>query len=763
MSEKKEVELKVAEAQQDDVGKGIVRLDSQIMKEIGVNKGDVVEIEGESKTSAIVDRCYPADIGLKIIRMDGYTRFNAGKAGVGEYVKVRKAEVSEAKRITLAPAQKNVNIRIPESILKRNLLGRVVTRRDIISLGGTKKRRSTLGSSSFADIFSILADEDFFPSFPGMLREVKFVVTNTSPSGHVYISDLTQISLSKKPVSMRETKMPEITYEDIGGLKEEVKKIREMVELPLKHPEVFKTLGIEPPKGLLLYGPPGTGKTLLAKAVAAESDAHFISLNGPEVMSKWVGQAEKKLRKLFDEAEENAPSIIFIDEIDAIASKRKESVGEVERRVVAQLLALMDGMKARGKVIVIAATNRHNALDPALRRPGRFDREIEIGVPNTSGRLEILKIHTRNMPLLDDVNLDRLASQTFGFVGADIEALCKEAAMAVLRRVIPEISWDKDEGVSAEILDKLKVGMDDFRAALRNVRPSAMREVLVQIPDIRWKDVGGLEEVKQELKESVEWPIKNPKSFQKLGIIPPKGLLLYGPPGSGKTLLAKAVAHETEMNFINVKGPELLSKWVGESEKAVRETFKKARQVSPCIIFFDEIDSLAPRRGRSMGSHVTEQVVNQILTELDGLEELHNVVVIAATNRPDIVDSALLRPGRIDRLIMVPPPGKKAREEIFKVHTRNMPLNENIDLKKLAEKTEDYSGADIEAVCREAGMLALREDMNAKIVKKNHFEKALKKIKPSINEKELNLYKTFSERYQTKDLEKPAKAPNYVG
>ncbi|RLJ06765.1 MAG: AAA family ATPase, partial [Candidatus Aenigmatarchaeota archaeon] len=535
-------------------------------------------------------------------------------------------------------------------------------------------------------------------------------------------------------------------------------------ELPLRHPELFIRLGIEPPKGVLLYGPPGTGKTLLAKAVANESGANFIAISGPEIMSKWYGESEKRLRDIFAEAEKNAPSIIFIDEIDAIAPKREEVTGEVERRVVAQLLALMDGMKSRGKVIVIAATNRPDALDPALRRPGRFDREIEIGVPDKKGRKEILQIHTRNMPLAKDVDLDWLADVTYGFVGADLEALCKEAAMAALRRVLPGISWKKEKELPKEVLEKLQVTMQDFKTALKLVGPSAMREVLVEVPNVRWSDIGGLEEVKQLLKEVVEWPLKHPEIFKRMGIKPPSGILLYGPPGTGKTLLAKAVANESGANFISVKGPEIYTMWVGESERKIREVFRRAKQVAPAIIFFDEIDAIAPRRGLEVGTRVSETVVSQILTEMSGLEELHNVVVIAATNRPDILDPALLRPGRFDRQILVPAPDYKARLEIFKIHTRKMPLAKDVSLEELAKQTEGYSGADIEAVCREAALNALREDIKAKEVRKKHFKKALEKVKPSITPKLMEFYKRIAEQFKAPVTEKkPPEEVKYIG
>ncbi len=745
-----EIRLKVAGSRQDDVGKGIVRIDSSVMKKLGIRQGDIVEIEGNRKTVAIADRAYPADIGLEIIRMDGLTRWNA-KTSIGEYVTVRKANVEPAASVTLAPAEKGVVIQISPEMVKNALLGRPVVKGDVITLGGTGRRKVAFTGSPFDELIrDVFEDVGFFTGF----QDIRFVVVDVKPKGAVIITEDTEVSVLPRAVEMREEKVPEVTYEDIGGLDDAIKKIREMVELPIKHPEIFRRLGIEPPKGVLLYGPPGTGKTLLAKAVANESDAHFISLAGPEVMSKWVGEAEKKLRDIFQEAEKNAPSIIFIDEIDAIAPKRENVEGEVERRVVAQLLTLMDGLKSRGKVVVIAATNRPNDIDPALRRPGRFDREIEIGIPNRKGRLEILKIHTRNMPLAEDVDLEKLADITHGFVGADLAALCKEAAMNVLRRILPEINLKEGEPIPKEVLEKLVVTMKDFREALKVVRPSVMREVLIETPKVGWKDIGDLEDVKQQLKEAVEWPIKHPEVFRKMGIKPPKGILLVGPPGCGKTLLAKAVAKESEANFISIKGPEVLSKWVGESERAIREVFRRARQASPAIIFFDEIDAIASTRGRDI-SGVTEKVVAQMLTEMDGLEELSDVVVIAATNRPDIIDPALLRPGRFDRIIVVPPPDKKARLEIFKIHTKKMPLAKDVDLEKLAEMTEGYSGADIEAVCREAGLTALRESLKAKEVKMKHFEEVLKKIKPSLTNVNVKAYEEF--------VNKKEEARSYLG
>ncbi len=1184
----REIKLKVAEAIQDDVNKGIVRIDTSIMQEIGIRPGDIVEIKGERATVGIADRAYPGDIGLSIIRTDGLIRRNAS-TGIGESVSVKKADVKEAKKAVIAPARKGIMVRASSNLFKQGLLGRAVVKGDIISLGGAKTRRRTMSESPFfEDIFSML-DE----SMMGFgLGDIKFIVVDTSPKQAVVISELTDIEFNPEAVELVEEKVPDVAYEDIGGLDEEIKKIREMVELPLKHPEIFERLGIEAPKGVLLHGPPGTGKTLLAKAVANETNANFILINGPEVMcvdgntkiftnpegyvkakeifkkpaspekranleikkllkpirtfsfkdgkiqkakithvtklkapsyaiklkdgneiivsenqpflvysngkliwkradelkkgifvarlnklkleekskkidikniqnlvegdglystksrnlersnfirlpektskeileflglivsegniskkgdaitfcnndpvlrdnykklvseifginkfkeykdgrvviysklliqflkilgfgcysklkipayfyklpkeevqafirgyfdgdgtvslmktknlvyptpvlysrskeflqemqallqikleissrlsehrtpkgvmykitirgydgrerfaeigskveskkerlkqivksmkkreflniplpevlinsirekieyryyrnhdfyvyrngeftkhalkrlfeiaakqdiitpeireeanlltrddiawerieaieavgekelydftvnkdsfvgapyfllhnSKFYGESEHNLRKKFEDAEKNAPSIIFIDEVDAIASKREEVHGEVERRVVAQLLALMDGLKSRGKVVVIAATNIPNSLDPALRRPGRFDREIEIGVPGKEGRLNVLKIHTRNMPLAKNVNLKELANITHGFVGADLASLAKEGAMIVLRRILPDLKLDQEEAIPKELLERLRLTQKDFKDALKVVRPSALREVFVEIPNIKWENIGGLEDVKQELKEAVEWPLKNPDGFKRLGVRPPRGILLYGAPGTGKTLLAKAVANESEANFITVKGPELISKWVGDSEKGIRQVFKKARQTSPTIIFFDEIDAIAPRRGMSADSHVTERVVNQILTEMDGLEDINDIVIIGATNRPDMLDTALLRPGRFDRIILTPAPDEKTREEIFKVHTMGMPLK-GVDLKELAKKTGGYVGADIEAICREAAINALREDMKSREVTKKHFEVALKRVKASV-------------------------------
>jgi transitional endoplasmic reticulum ATPase len=756
-----EIKLKVAEAIQDDVNKGIVRIDSSFMHELGIRPGEIIEITGERKTVAIADRAYPGDIGLNIIRMDGLVRRNA-KAGIGEIATIKKANIVEAKKVTIAPQRKGIVIRANPVIFKQGLLGRAVLKGDIVSLGGSTRRRSAMSANPMfgEDVFNML-DE----SLMGFgLGDLKFVVVETNPKQPVLITEQTEVQFNPEATEVSEEKMLEVTYEDIGGLEDELRKVREMVELPLKHPELFEALGIEPPKGVLLHGPPGTGKTMLAKAVANETAANFFLINGPEIMSKYYGQSEENLRKKFEEAEKNAPSIIFIDEIDAIASKREESKGEVERRVVAQMLALMDGLKSRGKVVVIGATNIPNELDPALRRPGRFDRELEIGVPDKDGRLNILKIHTRNMPLTKNVNLKEIAEITHGFVGADLSALAKEAAMNLLRTIYPDLKLEEDKPIPKEVLEKLRVSKNDFMEALKVVRPSALREVLIELPNVKWDNVGGLTDVKQELIEAVEWPLQQPQVFTKMGISPPKGILLYGPPGTGKTLLAKAVASESKANFILVKGPELLSKWVGESEKAVRKIFEKARQASPTIIFFDEIDSLAPRRGMDNDSHASERVVNQLLTEMDGMVGLHNIVIIGATNRPDIIDTALLRPGRFDRIILVSSPDKKSRLEILKIHTKNMPLAKDVELEEIADTTEGYAGADLESVCREAAMLALRKDIKADKISKANFTEAIKKVPPSITKDIEEAYSELKNQFKSaRGKEMKETKPAYYG
>ncbi len=748
-------------------GRGLVRIDAKSMSELGIKEGDVVELEGQKTTTAIAIRAYPADAGLSLIRMDGITRRNAG-IGVGENIKMRKVDVKEAHRVVLAPATKGVRVMISPELMKRNLLFRPLMKGDMLDPSPVVKRREHRSRSPFDDIFSSFGiDIDSFEdSFTPMPSNVKFMVVSTNPDGPVKVTEATDIEINPEATDVEEKAIPTITYEDIGGLHDAVEKIREMVELPLRHPELFRRIGIDPPRGVLLYGPPGTGKTLLAKAVANESGASFFSIAGPELMSKWYGGSEENLRKVFEEAEKQAPSIIFIDEIDSLAPKREQVTGEVERRVVSQLLTLMDGLKSRGKVIVVAATNRPNAIDEALRRGGRFDREIEIGVPDTVGRKEILQIHTRNMPLAKDVSIGDLSNKTYGYVGADLEALAKEAAMSALRRNLPNISWKKSEELPAEVLEKLRVTKKDFENALKMVEPSAMREVMIEIPNVRWEDVGGLEEVKEKLQEMVEWPLKNPASFERIGIKPPTGILLYGPPGCGKTMIAKAVATEAGANFISVKGPEVLTMWVGESERKLREIFRRAKQVAPSIIFFDEIDSLAPRRGMSFGTKVTENIVSQILTEMSGLEDMHNVTVMAATNRPDMLDPAILRPGRFDRQVLVKAPNEAARLQILKVHTKNMPLTKDVDLKKLAKDTDGYSGADLESLAREAGLNAMRENMKAKEVKKKHFTEALDEITPSINNEMIKFYEKLLERMRSKPSKEAKKADedtDYVG
>ncbi len=714
-----EITLKVAEAiSQKDVGQGIARLDPNVMDDLDIKERDLIEIIGDKRTAAIA---LPSqtDIGLGVIRIDGLVRKNSG-ATIGGEVTVKKTKATEAKKVVLAPTENNIRV---QGDVRGLFAGKVMMQGDIIG----SQIRAPRPSMGFNSLFDELMD------FTPAMKEIKFAVVSTNPKDIVIVGPNTEVQLHESPVDVSKIEgvgnLVDVSYEDIGGLKDEVKKVREMIEIPLKRPELFEKLGIAPPKGVLMHGPPGTGKTLLAKAVASESDAHFIAINGPEIMSKYVGGSEENLREYFEEAEENSPSIIFIDELDAIAPKREETNGEVERRTVAQLLTLMDGLKSRGQVVVIGATNRPDSLDPALRRPGRFDREIEIGVPDTEERKEVLEIHTRNMPLAEDVDLDKIATTTHGFVGADLESLCKEAAMRVVRRILPEIQ--NDEEIPKEVLEKIVVTGDDFKNAQKEIQPSALREVLVQIPDVKWDDVGGLEDVKQELKEAVEWPLKHPETFQRLGIRPPKGTLLYGIPGTGKTLLAKAVASESEANFISVKGPELLSKWVGESEKGVREVFRKAKQAAPTVIFFDEIDAIASARsGNDTDSGVTKRVVNQLLTEMDGLEELQDVAIIAATNRPDILDAGLMRPGRFDRHIQVKEPDEEARLSIFEVHTKDMPLAEDVNLKKLAKNTDGYVGADIEAVCREAAMLTLRNDLEASEIPNKYFKEAIDKVKP---------------------------------
>lgn len=732
----KSATLKVAEAEQRDVGRKIARVDPDVADALNIISGDALEISSLGRKTTLLS--WPAkesDRGKGLIRIDGLIR-NRLDVGINDLIEIRVVESKTANDITFAPTEP-LRIMGAEEYLAEYLNGALMTKGDTIPI-------SVMG------------------------RRIDLVVISTHPSGPVIISDTTKIVVSEETSKAlqisQEGSSASITYEDIGGLGDAVARVREMIELPLRHPELFKRLGVEAPKGVLLHGPPGTGKTLLAKAVANETNSNFFTIGGPEIMSKYHGESEERLRNVFQEAEKNAPSIIFIDEIDSIAPKREEVTGEVERRIVAQLLSLMDGMTSRGKVVVIAATNRINAIDPALRRPGRFDREIEIGVPNRDGRLEVLQIHTRGMPLDKDVDLQKLADISHGFVGADLQALAKEAAMRALRRVLPDINLSS-ESIPLDTLRKIIVRMQDFMEVIKETEPSAMREVFVEVPDIKWEDIGGLTAIKQELQEAVEWPLKYLNVFTYADATPPKGILLYGPPGTGKTLMAKAAANESEANFISIKGPELLSKWVGESEKGVREIFRKARQAAPCIIFFDELDAIAPTRGGDHGdSHVTERVISQLLTEMDGLEILTNVVVIAATNRPDIIDPALLRPGRFDRILYVSPPDRESRLQILKIHTKKKPLSEDVNVEDLADKTDGYTGADIASLASAAVMLALREHIakypDSKEAEKHtddlkigmkHFDEAMKKIRP-LSKQELDMYKNVANQFGRVDI-----------
>ena len=733
------MKLTVKPLKQKDAGRGLAAIDRAAMESMGLENGDYIVLSGRDGGRAVarVWPGYPEDRGKGIVRIDGRIRQEAA-VGIDEHVTVEKAEVTPAKSVSVATPQ---NLRIQGNIgplVRDRLSGQAVTKGQTIHVG--------FGIGPLA----------------GGGREIPLKVADTDPTGTVVVTDSTEIAISQKPAEQiseetSEARAPSVTYEDIGGLDQELEQVREMIELPMRHPELFKQLGIEPPKGVLLHGPPGTGKTLMAKAVANEIDAYFTDISGPEIMSKYYGESEEQLRGIFEEAQEHAPAIVFIDEIDSIAPKRGETSGDVERRVVAQLLSLMDGLEEREQVIVIGATNRVDSLDPALRRGGRFDREIEIGVPDRDGRKEILQVHTRGMPLAQSIDLDVYANNTHGFVGADIASLTKEAAMNALRRIRPELDLEEEE-IDADVLESLKVTESDFRDALKGIEPSALREVFVEVPDVTWKNVGGLQETKERLQETIQWPLEYESVFRAMDLDAAKGVLLYGPPGTGKTLLAKAVANEANSNFISIKGPELLSKWVGESEKGVRDVFSKARENAPTVIFFDEIDAIATERGQhSGGSGVSERVVSQLLTELDGLEELEDVVIIATTNRPDLIDSALLRPGRLDRHIHVPVPDEEARRAIFAIHTSNKPLAEAVDLDKLAEQTEGYVGADIEAVCREASLAATREFIRSVdpdeidesignvLISEEHFETALDEVGPSVDVSTRERYEELEE------------------
>ena len=713
-----EIQLKIEEIPQQHVGKGRAIIDPKIIEDTNWNTGQILELTYNKKTHVKLWPGSTENYGSGIIKIDGITRHNIG-GGIGDKVTVKSVEVGDAQKIVLSPTEK---LPIDEAQLHQVMI-------------------NTYQNHVFSIHDSIVLSTQ-------MGGKIQFIVTSTKPAKPVIVTENTIFKLGSMTKAV-DSSIPRITYDELGGLKNEVQKIREMVELPMRHPELFEKIGVEAPKGVLLYGSPGTGKTLLAKAVAGETNANFTYLSGPEIMGKYYGESEERLREFFKQAEENAPSIIFIDEIDSIAPKREEVSGDVEKRIVSQLLTLMDGMKSRGKVVVIAATNRPDSLDPALRRPGRFDREIEIGIPDEEGRLAILNIHTRGMPIDEKVDLKAISKITHGFVGADLEVLAKEAAMRSLRRIMPEIDLDQEK-ISQEILQKIQITNEDFRDALKEVRPSALREVLIQTPNVTWDDVGGLESLKEELREAIEWPIKHKDAFDYVNVETPKGILLHGPTGTGKTLIAKAVAKMTESNFISIKGPELLSKWVGESEKGVREIFRKARLAAPCIIFLDELDALVPRRGGSSDSHVTENVVSQILTEIDGLEELHNVLIIGATNRLDIVDPAILRPGRFDRIIEVPLPDAKGRSNIFKIHTKKKPLAKDVDLEKIVERTNGFSGAEIAAITNRAGIAALKRYVNGKSssvkeieITQNDLIDAIRKVKPKISRMEEPLAQTI--------------------
>ena len=723
--------LRVAKAIPSDVGHGRARVPFD--NELNLKPGDIVEIAGEQSTAAIVWRCRPEDANLGVIRIDGIIRKNAG-VSLGDRVTITKVETQPCERLVLSPVMaKQQKVRFGPGI-------------EGFARRGLNKRPVVAG------------DRIFIPGMTLFAEALPFAIVSTNPKGIVQVLPDTEIIIKEDAVDEEEAgQIQTISYEDIGGVGEALVRIREMIELPLKHPILFRRLGIDPPRGVLLHGPPGTGKTLIAKAVASETKAHFTSINGPEIISKYYGESEKQLREIFDEAAANAPAIIFIDELDSIAPKREDVTGEVERRVVAQLLTLLDGMEGRDNVVVIGATNRRDAIDPALRRPGRFDRELEIGVPDKNGREEIINIHTRGMPISDDFDIDWLLDNSYGFVGADISALVRESAMKALRRYLPEIDLDEEQ-IPPEVLEKMEVTMSDFRQAIKEIEPSALREIYLEVPEVSWDEVGGLEEVKERLKESIEWPLTKPELFEHFGINPPRGILLFGAPGTGKTLIAKAIANEAKANFITIKGPELISKWVGQSEKAIREVFKKAKQSSPSIVFLDEFESIAGMRRTASGegSDVMNRVVNQLLSSMDGVEGMEGVIVVAATNRPEMIDPALLRSGRFERVLHIPPPDADAIKEILKIHTKDMPLGK-FKLNDLASSLQNYTGADIDAVCREAALIAMRAER--KTVSKKHFEQAIERVRPTVTDELMQYYGSMEEKL-TSGLESVRRRPD---